>query len=468
MCSTPADALTDVLTPSDRLAVDDNGDLLIEGARAADLVAEFGSPLFVYSDATLRANYRRARAAFEAVWPGPVNVMYAIKCNPNFALRAVLFQEGAGGDCFGIPEIEATFAGGADPALIALNGGNKTWTEVHRAVQLGITINMDAEEEIDLVERVAADLDATVRVNIRLKVVPGAFADFKSDAYPLDGDIRPFLDRLKWGVTLPTAERMVRRLQGHERLKLTGYHSHFGRIDQALQVYADFDGEVGRMIAELYKATGFAPEVIDLGGGWPRKRDPESRSTEMNSYEIEDYASAAIGALRAPLEAAGIPTQWLWAEPGRYIAGNAGVLLTRAGTVKRDGGFTWVNVDASQNILPMIVNEGSANLITVATGMHREPVGPVDIVGPICIPSVLAQDSRLPEVIEGDVLVVLDAGFYAESEASVINSVPFPAGVLVEDGKPELIRRAQTWQEVFATQIIPDRLRQAKLGDNWR
>ena len=115
----------------------------------------------------------------------------------------------------------------------------------------------------------------------------------------LDGDIRPDLKRLKWGVTLPTAERMIRRLEGHEHLRLTGYHSHFGRIDQALQTYADFDGEAGHMIAELYKATGFAPEVIDIGGGWPRKRDPESRRAELNPHEIEDYAQAAIGALRA-------------------------------------------------------------------------------------------------------------------------------------------------------------------------
>jgi len=468
MSRTPAQVLTSALTPSDRLSVDDAGDLMIEEVRAADLVRRFGSPLFVFSEATLRANYRRARAAFEAAWPGPVNVMYAIKCNPNFALRAVLHEEGAGGDCFGIPEIEATFAGGADPALIALNGGNKTEAEIRRALDIGITINVDAEEEIDLIERVAADLDREARVNIRLKVVPEAFARFSSDAYLLDGDIRPMLRRMKWGVTLPTAERMIRRLMGHERLKLTGYHAHFGRIDRAPEVFAAFDGEVGRMIAELYKATGFAPKVIDIGGGWPRERDPESRSTAMNPNTIEDYARIAIGALRAPLEAANMPTEWLWAEPGRYIVGNAGILLTRAGTVKRDGGFTWVNVDASQNNLPAIVNEGSANLITVATGMHREPAGAVDIVGPICIPSVLAEGAALPEIAEGDVLAVLDTGFYAESEASVINSVPFPGAVLVNGNKADLIRRAQTWQEVFAAQVIPDRLRHAGLGDNWR
>ena len=147
--STPAESLQSVLTPSDQLAVTSDGDLTIEGAVAADLIARFGSPLFVFSEATLRANYRRARDAFAAVWPGPVNVMFAIKCNPNMAVRAVLHDEGAGGDCFGIPEIEATFAGGADPDKIALNGGNKTAEELERAIELGITINMDAAEEID-------------------------------------------------------------------------------------------------------------------------------------------------------------------------------------------------------------------------------------------------------------------------------------------------------------------------------
>jgi len=466
---TTSAALLDAnLTPSDRLTVSDHGDLLIEGARAADLVARYGSPLFVFSEATLVANYRRVRAAFAAVWPGPVNAMYAIKCNPNFALRAVLYGEGAGGDCFGLPEIEATFAGGADPALIALNGSHKTEAELRRAMEIGITINMDAEEEIDLVERVATDLDTRVRVNIRLKVVPEAFADFSSDSYPLEGDVRGFLTSLKWGVTLPAAERMVRRLQGHERLELTGYHSHFGRLVRKLEDFASFEGEAGRMIAAIYEATGFAPKVIDIGGGWPRKRDPESRSAELNPHDIEDYARIAVEALRAPLDAAGCPTEWLWVEPGRYIVGNAGVLLTTAGGVKRDADMMWLNVDASGNILPVMVNEGSVNLILPTTGMGREADTAYDVVGPICIPDVLAANYRLPAIEDGEVMAVLDAGFYAEGEAAKINSVPFPASVLVNDGEAELIRRAETWQEVFQTQIIPERLRHAGLGDNWR
>ena len=98
--------------------------------------------------------------------------MYAIKCNPNFAVRAVVHEEGAGGDCFGIGELEATFAGGADPDKIALNGSNKNDQVIARAIELGITINMDSESEAAQVESVAASLSKSVRVNIRLKVVP--------------------------------------------------------------------------------------------------------------------------------------------------------------------------------------------------------------------------------------------------------------------------------------------------------
>ena len=112
---TPQAILKDICTPSDCLAVNSAGELLIEGCPAPDLIARFGSPLFVLSDSTLRQNVRRIQRAFERNWAASVNVMYAIKCNPNFAVRAVVHEEGAGGDCFGIGELEATFAGGADP-----------------------------------------------------------------------------------------------------------------------------------------------------------------------------------------------------------------------------------------------------------------------------------------------------------------------------------------------------------------
>jgi len=470
--TTPADRFKAVLTANDHLAVDGEGHLMIENMRAADVVDRFGSPLFVFSEATLRGNYRRAKQAFEAAWPGPVNVMFAIKCCPNMAVRAVLFDEGAGGDCFGIPEIEATFAGGADPAKIALNGGNKTAEELDRAAGLGITVNIDSAEEIDDVLAAARRTATVIRVNIRLKVMPPEFTDFTSDAFPIAGDFREGLRRWKWGVGEQTAMAMVNRLKDTPELDWTGWHAHYGRMSNDLANYAAFHGEYGRMVAAIFEATGVAPRVIDMGGGWSRERDPESRSTETRGAPIEEQASTAAGALRARLDAVGLDPAAiaLWPEPGRYIAGNAAVMLTRVGLVKRDVGFVWINVEASENNLPAICKEGSVNHVTVASGMHRPLALEADVVGPICIPSVIAEGLRVPDdIATGEVMAVLDAGFYAEGEASLINSVPLPASILVSGGDAELIKRAQTWQEVFATQIIPDRLRHGELGDNlWR
>src|SRR5699024_9325988 len=108
------------------------------------------------SEATLRANYRRVAAAFTAEWPAPVRVLYAIKANNNLAVRAIMHSEGAGSDCFGTAEMYATFMGGADPATVVLNGSNKTHEELRKAVELGVTVNIDSEEEIGVLDGLAA------------------------------------------------------------------------------------------------------------------------------------------------------------------------------------------------------------------------------------------------------------------------------------------------------------------------
>ncbi len=449
--------LARVLTPGDHLSVSGNGTLMVEDVAVSDLVARFGSPLFVLSDATLRANYRRIRRAFESAWPGAVNVMYAIKCNPNFAVRAVLHQEGAGGDCFGTGELEATFAGGADPSIIALNGSSKTRAALERAVELGVCVNLDDGEEIDRLAAVARGAGSRVRVNIRLKVIPEAFARFDSDLVSFSGDIRPELARWKWGVTPGVAAGMIRRLAAIEELELVGYHAHLGRMTQSLEHRAAFDGEIGRIAVSLHGETGFAPSVIDIGGGWARRRDPESKSDRPNPHRIEDYARASAEALLAPIAAAGLPVPALWLEPGRYIAGNAGVLVATVGSVKQDAGMTWVNVDASTNLMPLIGagDEGTRNLVIAATSMDKPMDRCADVVGPICIPSVLGERCALPELVRGDLVAILDAGMYAESDSHQLNWVPRPATAMVRGREAAVVRAAETLESLFANQRIP-------------
>jgi len=454
---TPNGILNDVRTPSDSLTVNAAGELLIEGCAAPDLISRFGSPLFVISDSTLRQNVRQIQGAFEQNWASGVNVMYAIKCNPNFAVRAVVHEEGAGGDCFGMGELEATFAGGADPDKIALNGSNKNDELIARAIDLGITINLDSESEAARVESVAVTMSKTVRVNIRLKIIPPEYRNYQSDLMNFKGDFRGELRRWKWGVNEETALGMVRDRTSYPHLEFTGYHTHLGRLSQKVEDRAAYDREFGRVVSNIFVQTGFAPQVIDLGGGWPRERDPESGRLERNPHPIEDYAEATCSALVVEFDSVGMPLPVLWLEPGRYIAGNAGILLTTIESIKTEDGHNWFYVDASTNIMPLLgaAIEGTHNHILAATRMHEPIEIMADIVGPLCIPSVLRADCPLPDLVTGEVIAILDAGMYAESDSHQLNWMPRPATVMVKGQEAGLARAAETLDSIFATQRLP-------------
>ena len=451
-----------VLVESDQLSVLPPGELAIEGSRVSDLLSAYGSPLFVMSDTTLRQNVRRIRNAFESEWQAPVNIMYALKCNPNFAVRAVMHEEGAGGDCFGLGELEATFAGGADVDKIALNGSNKSDTVINRAIDLGVYINIDSEAEAVQIERLAARKQKEVRVNIRLKVIPEEYRNYSSDLINFSGDFREELRRLKWGVNEQTAVRMINNWASYPHLTLTGYHTHLGRLSQKLEDRVSYDREFGLVISRIFLETGFEPNLIDIGGGWPRDRDPESGSQELNPYSIEEYAKGTCRALRNSFMEAQIPLPELWLEPGRYIAGNAGTLLTTIESIKEEGNFKWVYVDASTNIMPLIgaVVEGTYNCVVSATKMWEQIKDKADVVGPLCIPSVLHADCPLPPVTKGDIIAILDAGMYAESDSNQLNWIPRPATVMVKDNLVGLVRQAETLESIFSTQRLPEWLQE--------
>lgn len=460
MTETTEAQLNEWMTPQDLLSVSSVGTLTIDGASARDLVNRFGSPLFVMSEQTLRANFRRIKSAFETCWPAPVNVMYAIKANPNHAVRAVLHSEGAGGDCFSMGEIHATFAGGADPRKIVVNGSLKSDEIIERAIKLGLCINMDSEEEVDAVERVAARLGQRVRVAIRVKVLPeDYFRDFVSDCFKRP-DFFGAMRRSKWGETLPAAERMIERLKGHPHLEMFGYHTHVGRASKDPEMFAAIGGELARIIAELYRRTGFAPVMVDLGGGWARERDPEASGDLRNPNPIEDYARAVCSAMKEAFETGGMPLPELWLEPGRYIVGNAGVFLTTVGLIKTDEdlGLTWVNVDSSTNNLPQIDLFGYVYMAIAAEKMKEPAFVQADLVGNTCVPSVFRRDCRLPALKVGDLIAILDAGMYAEAKGHHFNSLPLPATVMVREGEAFMIRRRETVEDVFSTMVLPEHL----------
>ena len=454
-----AQALASILTPTDSLAADARGELLIEGCSARSLLAAFGSPLYVVSERTLRANFRRLRHAFEARWPAPVNVLYAIKANNNLAIRAILNEEGAGGDCFGESELYATFAGGADPERVVMSGPNKSYADLRRAVELGIRVNVDAEDEIAFLAAISRELGREARVLLRAKVLPPELDDYAMEYGPSDQSPVEHLVSCQWGFSVDAVARLVPRVQATPGLRLEGYHLHVGRTNRDPGFYAAWAAALGEAVVSLQKRTGFAPTILDVGGGFARQRDPESRTLALNPYGIEDYADAVCPALLGSLRRGGLPTPALWLEPGRYIVGNAVLLLGTVGAVKHDLGRTWVNADFSINNLMRVETAGSRYHVLAANRL-REPCDQiVDVVGPLCTGRPIAAAYPLPRLVRGDLLAVLDAGMYAETASTQLLGVPRPATVLVSAASAELIKERETVADVFAKHRIPARLR---------
>ncbi|MER9625876.1 hypothetical protein NKI98_31415 [Mesorhizobium sp. M0222] len=456
--SKPREHVTNMLTRTDHIEVSQDGDLIFDGYKAEDLLSEFGSPLYVVSEQTLRENFRRIKGVFERLWPKKVVVMYAIKSNNNPAIRAVIHQEGGGGDCFGLGELHSTFMGGADPERVAMNGSNKTEAELRAAVQKGVNVNIDAVDEIRMLDAICADLGKVGAVALRIKSAPESLAGSPSDYLGLASDSRKFLLREKWGFSVDSALELVPQILDCRHLRLRGFSLHTPRFTQNPELFAECTRDFAETIIRVRAATGFVPELIDIGGGWPRDRDPESRTHELNSSSVENFAEAVVASLLDTFMSHQMPIPELRMEPGRFIVGNAVALLGRVGQIKRDCGMVWVNVDFSTNNLPRIDTAGSAYHFLPASGMDRAYAELAQIVGSTCIDSRMADNWAIPKLATGEPVVILDAGMYADSASTQFNSVPRPATVMISNGTVHMIKRRETVEDLYQNTSVPEHL----------
>lgn len=452
-----SDEFERVRLDNEQLEVSDQGELKLGSFTASELLARFGSPLYVVSEPDLRTNLRRIRSSFQAEWPGPVDALFAIKANNNLAIRRIMAQEGAGSDCFGPAELYATMLGGADPELVVLNGSNKSVEELRTAAQLGLRVNIDAEDEIEVLDSLARRYGRPIRVNLRLKTIPASYVDLPSDYFGLEeGESAEAMRLEKWGFSEDAARELIGRIQSCAGLVLEGFHHHIGRISAQPEAHAAWAADLAGIVRRLHDSTGFAPRLLDIGGGWPRTRDAESGTLELNQHPIEEYAAAVCTPLRDALEPLGTPR--LFIEPGRFVVGSAVTLLCTVGAIKRDVGAVWINVDASTNNLMRIDTSGCAYHIFAAADMHRPIAETVRVVGPTCAPSVLSPATTMPELARGEPLAILDAGMYAETSSTQFNGVPRPATVLVCGDEVDVIKERETVLDVFSHHRIPERL----------
>ncbi len=463
--------------PSPGLALDDclsvrDGHLWIEGCDTVELATRFGTPVHVVSEDQLRRNVHTISDAFAAVWPeGEVRLLPSIKANIILALRRILTEEGTGCDTFGPGELEAALRGGVPPAMISVNGSVKSPDLIGAALDAGCRITLDSVREIELV-RAAARRSGT-RAVVRFRLRPDydgldMLTEFSQD----DVSIREAAAAYKPGIPTDELERFGRDAIDADELDVVGVMAHLGRHHHAVEVWRAMASSFAETIGRLSRAWGgWTPREIDVGGGFASPRDPTGRTTRRGaarpldelSPPIEAYAEAVASSLRGGLTASGISTTGirLEAEPGRALFANTGIHLATVRNVKaqsRPIPHRWVETDTTEMFLPDGLIEHNRWTVVAAGHADKVPNHSADVVGMSCGFDVIVHDASLPEVGVDDVIAVLDTGAYQDAASSNFNALPRPATVLVHGEEAEMVKRAESVDDVFRRDVIPARL----------
>lgn len=424
-----------------------DGALFAEELPVRDIADAAGTPSFVYSRATLEGHFDRLTAAFAPIAP---LLCYSVKSCPNLGVLRVLAARGAGMDVVSGGELHRALAAGVDPAKCVYAGVGKTDRELTMAISAGIgLLNCESEEEFENIARLAGGLGREVGVALRIN----PDVDPKTHRYTSTGK-----KETKFGVDLERARRFFARYGGDRFARLEGLHLHIGSPIYTVDPYREALAKTVALVDDL-AADGHAIRSIDLGGGFGA--DYES----SQSPPLTDYA-AAIVPLAKPLHDRGVR---FILEPGRTIAGNAGILVVRVLYTKTSGDKRFLICDGGMNALLRPSHYGSFHFIwPVEPGAGREPprrapepgvAGLVaqDVVGPLCeTGDFLALDRALPaDLGRGDLLAVFTAGAYGMSMASRYNSSPLPAEVLVSGSSAELVREREDYDALVAHERAP-------------
>lgn len=417
------------------------GRLFCEGIPATELAERFGTPLYVYSKDTLLAHYARIAEAFAAVSP---LICYSIKCCANLAILQLLREVGSGFDVVSGGELFRAIKAGADPEKIVFAGAGKTDLEISEAISAGVgLLNIESESELEQLSARAAGLGVTVRAALRVN----PDVDPKTHVYTTTGK-----KETKFGVDLDRAAEVFRRFGNDRHVRLCGIHLHIGSPVNDVDPYQR-SVERGVAFIEQMRAAGFKLDTIDIGGGFG------AHYQGGEAPPAAEYARVIVPLL----ENRGLK---VILEPGRSIAGNAGLILGRVLHVKQSGRKRFLITDASMNELIRPALYGAYHFIwPVEAGAYSPPHrGPkqgfaelhaCDVVGPVCESGdFLAKDRELPPVKRGDLLAVFTAGAYAMSMASQYNSRPRAAEVLVDGVQATLVRRRETYADLVAAELV--------------
>lgn len=425
-----------------------NETLYCESVAVEALVQKFGSPLYVYSQATLTGHVERLRHALASLDHA---ICFAVKSNSNLAVLRVLANANCGFDIVSEGELRRVLAAGGDPTQCVFAGVGKTDREIAFALGQGIyAFNVESEPELERINRIAGRLRRVAPVSIRVN--PNV--DARTHAKITTGTYEN-----KFGIAYEKIESVYARAAGLKHIRLRGLQMHIGSQLTQVQPFAAAVQRIVPLARRLAHRYGI--EFLSLGGGIGIVYQPALASGEPSWWRTpsaagiltpDNYAKALVPHLQ-PL---GLR---ILLEPGRFIAGNAGILVTRVEYLKKTGRRNFVIVDAAMNDLIRPAFYESYHEIIPLRRARRGTIK-ADVVGPICESGdTFAKDRRLPTVKAGDYLAILSAGAYGSVMASNYNSRALATEILVHGNRAGVARERQSLEDLWRLERVPQWLK---------
>lgn len=418
------------------------GHLEIDGCDVVDLVAEYGTPLMIYEEKTIRDQCRRFMAAFRAR-TDDFEVIYASKAFCTLAVCQLVEEEGLSIDVSSGGEYHTALKAGFPTERMFYHGNNKTPQELEYALDHGVGfVVVDSFSELANLEEMAAARGASQK--ILLRITPGIEAHTHS--YIQTGQLD---SKFGFGLTEGHAAEAVRRALEAPHLELVGLHAHIGSQIFELEGFRKAIAILVDLIKDTHDRYGFDCRYLNVGGGLGiRYTDEDTPVT------IEEYVEGKVGGVRREMARVGLPVPRVLVEPGRSLVGKAGITAYTVGTIKEIPGIrTYVSVDGgmSDNLRPMLYDAKYEAMIANRAEAPADTV--VTVAGKHCESGdVLVKDARIARPQLGDVLVMPATGAYCYSMASNYNGNPRPAVVLVKDGHARVIVERETYDDLVAKQ----------------
>ena len=428
-----------------------DGQLHCEDVDLALVAEKFGTPLYVYSAGTILDHYHRLDAALS---PLDHLIGYAVKANSNRSILKLLAEAGAGFDIVSGGELYRVLAAGGDAAGCTFAGVGKSRDEIEYALEQRVySFNVESEAELEYIDRIAGTKN--LRAPVALRANPDV--DPHTHEYISTGSREN-----KFGIALDRLATVYERAAKLRNINIVGVQMHIGSQITEAKPFADAIKKVAPIVRDLKSKYGI--KFFSIGGGlgivyessfasgtldWWNESKNKSASRTKSALSIQQYVDAILPPLRDL-------NLRILLEPGRLLVGNAGVLLTRVGYIKRTGQKKFAIVDAGMNDLIRPALYHSYHEIVPVRDPNNPAREKIDLVGPVCESGdFFALDREMPKVLEGDLLAIMSAGAYGFVMASNYNSRPLPAEALVSGDKFALIRKRQMNEDLIRGEIEP-------------